>query len=132
MKKFNKAIQKIKNLRKYNKESDVIAKIISLVYLTTSTEKILHDKFNKNPEREVIHLINQSFQLFHMMKDFSKFQKKNFESLIEKKSVLKKHKQLWQNIWPAYESKFTENIKKNDNFFIKKSLCLSFFLVFYK
>ena len=105
MKKFNKSIQKITNLRKYNKESDVIAKIISLVYLTTSTEKILHDKFNKNPEIEVIHLINQSIQLFHMMKDFSKFQKKNFESLIEKKSVLKKHKQLWQNIWPAYENK---------------------------
>ena len=105
MKKFNKEIKKITNLRKYNKESDVIAKIISLSYLTTSTEHILHDKFNKHPERDIIKLINKSVQLFHTIKTLSTFQKKNFESLIKVKGVLQKHKQLWQNIWPAYETK---------------------------
>jgi len=44
MKKFNKAITKIRNLKNYNKEYDIIAKIISLTYFTTISENILHDK----------------------------------------------------------------------------------------
>ena len=104
MKIYNKAIKKITNLKRYNKQSDVLAKIISLAYLTTSTESILHDKNNKNPEKGVVEYINKSLNLFHMLRSFSKFQKNNSVSIVKKIGVLKKHKKLWQNIWPAYES----------------------------
>ena len=60
MKKFNKAITKIRNLKNYDKEYDIIAKIISLTYLTTVSENILYDKNNKKPEKEIIILIKKT------------------------------------------------------------------------
>ena len=102
MKKFNKAITKIRNLKNYDKEYDIIAKIISLTYLTTVSENILYDKNNKKPEKEIIILIKKTVNLFHQLRLLSSFQKDNSMALTKNISILKKHKQLWQNIWPEY------------------------------
>ncbi len=58
----------------------------------------------KKPEKEIIILINKTVNLFHQLRLLSSFQKDNSMALTKNISILKKHKQLWQDIWPEYES----------------------------
>ena len=52
MKLFKKNLQKIFALKKFNKKSDIIPKIISLAYLSTVSENVLHDKNANEPEKK--------------------------------------------------------------------------------
>jgi ubiquinone/menaquinone biosynthesis C-methylase UbiE len=113
MKLFKKSIKKIIELKKFNKKSDIIPKIISLAYLSCVSENFLHNKKEINPEKKIINLIDESVGIFFKLRNLSQFQ--NFDNLkIHKHNdVLTKHKRLWQNIWPEYQniSEFKELIK---------------------
>ena len=52
----------------------------------------------KKPEKEIIILINKTVNLFHQLRLLSSFQKDNSMALTKNISILKKHKQLWQDI----------------------------------
>ncbi len=104
MKLFKKNLQKIFALKKFNKKSDIIPKIISLAYLSTVSENVLHDKNANEPEKKIVYLINDTVDLFLKLKKLNEFQNFNNLKISKSQTVLTKHKQLWQNIWPEYKS----------------------------
>ena len=112
MKLFSKNIKKIITLKKFNKKSDIIPKIISLAYLSSVSENVLHNKNAMNPEKKIVNLINESIEIFFKLRNLSQFQKFDNLKISKRHSVLTKHKQLWQNIWTEYEnvSEFKELI----------------------
>ena len=67
MKLFKKNLRKIFALKKFNKKSDIIPKIISLAYLSTVSENVLHDKnaneHEKNPTAGAVRLWASSLAL---------------------------------------------------------------------
>jgi 2-polyprenyl-3-methyl-5-hydroxy-6-metoxy-1,4-benzoquinol methylase len=102
--KFKESIKKITKLKRYNKANDILAKIISLTFFSTVSENILHNKDVKQPEKEIVILINKTIDLFNNIRLLSNFQKNNSLALTKNISLLKKHKLLWQDIWPLYEN----------------------------
>lgn len=101
---FTKNIKKIKSLKKYNSKNDILPKIISLAFLSTVCENVIHDKNCKNPERKIVDLIKQTLNLFFQLKLLSKFQNNNRFNFNKRLGLIVKHKQLWQDIWPEYKS----------------------------
>ncbi len=99
MKLFKKNIKKNQILKKdIIQKNDILPKIISLAFLSTVCENIIHDKNCKNPERKIVDLIKQTTNLFFQLKLLSKFQNNTRFNFNKKLGLITKHKQLWQDI----------------------------------